>query len=123
MLHYIDPVVMQSQFGTHTIKFAKLDGTTTDEEVVAAVTSKKIRVLSVWAGNFSAAEATLFFETGTATKISATISLAADGAAGAVIILPFSPVGWFETAAGAALTASVAGSTPTVGVNVVYIEI
>jgi hypothetical protein len=123
MLAQIDPLTMQSQFASHAVKFALENATTTDGEVVAAVTGKKIRVLAMWAGNYSAAEATIFFESGTTTAITATMSLAADGAAGAVLILPFSPVGWFETAAGEALTVSVAGSTPTVGVNIVYIEI
>jgi len=68
-------------------------------EVVAAVTAKKIRVLAMHMSAVSATD--LLFESGGAADLLSTINLTATDLN---MTLPYNPFGWFETAAGAALT-------------------
>ena len=96
--------------------YDSIAASTTDSSLVAAVTGKKIRVHAVFTNN-SGTVGTLLFESGTATAITPTMDVAADGG-GAV--MPFNPVGWFETAAGEALTATTAAGAGTTGIIVVY---
>jgi hypothetical protein len=93
-----------------------LTAATADQSVVAAAAGKKIRVHAVFASN-AGTLGTLLFESGTATAISPTFDIIADGGG---FVLPFNPVGWFETVAGSALTATTATGGGTTGLIVVY---
>jgi len=90
-----------------------------DQSIVAAVTSRTIRVVGLTL-SCGAAASTIFFESGTATAISPVFALPING----TIVLPLSELAWgyFATAQGAALTASQTGAGP-VGVLVNYIEL
>lgn len=89
--------------------------------LVAAVTSKKIRVLALCiiagaAGNVyftSAAAGTVIFG-GSTNKI----NLAANGG----FVLPFCPVGWFETVAGELLSMNASSTGPFSG-GLTYVEV
>jgi hypothetical protein len=87
---------------------------TTDGSVVAAVTGKKIRVLAVYAKN-GATATSITFNSGS-TAISAVFTNGANGD----VLLPYAPVGWFETTSGAALTATTSGAGASHAVQVVY---
>lgn len=95
--------------------FANIAAAQTDSSVIAAVTGKKIRVHAI-----------AFVTGGTATTItmnsgsSAISCLFANGINGGAV-LPYNPNGWFETAAGAALTATT-GAGATTGIQVQYSE-
>lgn len=77
-----------------TPKFAIISGSTSgDNTVIAAVTSKKIRVLSALL--VSAGTTTVRFESGAGgTALTGVMSLVANTG----FSLPFNPLGWFETA-------------------------
>jgi hypothetical protein len=102
------------------VKFASLNlAASGDQSVVAAVTGKKIRVLELFMSG-STGDGTILFESGTATALTGLIPFD--------ITVPTlnnfhlkSRWGLFETAAGAALTATCA--TVTVDGWVKYIEI
>jgi hypothetical protein len=89
----------------------------TDSSVVAAVPGKKIRVVQL-ACQAGATATTIFFESGASTAITPTFANGANGGA----VLPYNPAGWFETAAGSALTATT-GAGSTTGILVGYIEV
>jgi hypothetical protein len=100
--------------------FANVAASATDSSVVAAVTSKKIRVL-----------AAVFMAGGTATDLTFNSK---PGGAGAAIscqfanginggaTLPFNPSGWFETVAGEGLTVTT-GAGSTTGIQITYVEV
>jgi hypothetical protein len=114
--HQTDAIM--SSATTLVPKFVSLTVTAsqTDFSVIAAVTSKKLRVLSMV--NHCAATATsLLLESGTTTRI----HKAANGANGGEV-LPFNPVGWFETASGAALTATTGAGSDT-ELTITYVEV
>jgi hypothetical protein len=92
-----------------------LAAATADQSLVAAVAGKKIRVHAVFASN-AGTLGTLLFESAT-TVISPTFDVIADGGG---FVLNWNPVGWFETAAGEALTATTATGNSTMGTIVVY---
>lgn len=99
--------------------FANVTTSSTDASIVAAVTSKKIRVvgLVLHAGG-SATTITLNSKpAGAGVAISSGHALAAYG----VLVLPFAAAGWYETTAGEGLTATTS-SGATVGVEVLYVE-
>jgi len=98
-------------------KFAIIqEASSGDNEVVAAVTGKKIRVLAY---NFmSNGAVNAKWRSGT-TDIS---GLSYMDAAGKGKVAPFNPVGWFETAAGAALNLNLSGAV-AVGGECVYVEV
>jgi hypothetical protein len=105
-----------------TPKYAKANVTAsqTDSNIVSAVSTKKIRVLALYAVA-GATATTLTFNSkpgGAGTAISALFANAANGGE----ILPFNPVGWFETAASEGLTATT-GAGSTTGIGVVYVEV
>lgn len=85
-------------------------------EIVAAVAATKYRVLAVFMHATGGAN-TATWKSAT-TAISGAIDLLADTA----VVLPFSPVGWFETTAAEALNLTLSAAT-AVAVNVVYIAI
>lgn len=100
-----------------TPKFAKIDatssGTTT---VINAVTGKKLRVLSL---NFiCGGQVDVEFRSGTSTALTGAYELVANSG----LVLPFSPVGHFETSSGQALVIYLADSQPVDG-SLVYVEI
>ncbi len=80
------------------VKYAVIEtaalGAAGNEELIAAVTGKKIRVLAILAHPSQASEGTLRSAT-TAITGSIDVGTGNDG-----LMLPFNPVGWFETVAG-----------------------
>jgi hypothetical protein len=86
-----------------------------NNQIVAAVTGRKIRVLA--ASLLAVLANTATFRDGT-VAISADVALAANGG----MVLPFNPHGWFETGVGQPLNLGLTAAA-AVGVNVVYIEV
>ena len=99
-----------------TPKFASINiSSSGDNSIVAAVTSKKIRVLSYVIVADAAVAAK--FRSGT-TDLMGAASLAANGGVAA----PFNPVGQFETAATTALNLNLASAVGVRG-HLTYVEI
>ena len=100
------------------VKRAAIDAASSgNNTLVAAVSGKKIRVLALFA-TMTGSAVTIRFEDG------------ADGTAltgqmgptsGQTIVLPFNPVGWFETSAATLLNMELSGAQSVDGV-LVYIE-
>jgi len=88
----------------------------TDEELVAAVALKKIRVLAL-AVQCGGTATDITFESTTTTR-KHKVPAGANGGQ----ILPFNPVGWFETAAGESLTCTT-GTGSSVEISGVYVEV
>lgn len=85
--------------------------------IVAAVTSKKIRVLAL--SMMASAAVNGKFQSGAGgTDISGLYYMAANGG----IILPFNPAGWFETASGVLLNLNLS-SANAVGGSLTYITV
>lgn len=82
--------------------------------LVAAVSGKKIRVLSLATVTTLANVVSLL---SAASGISSTMPLGANGG----FVLPFNPYGWCETVAGEALNVNLSVATAT-GVTISYIE-
>jgi len=100
----------------YVVKFKNIDVTgAAANELVAAVTGKKIRVLSL----FITADTTGTFnfqdDTGTPVTLcggTRQIKLSSDGTAGGYsFTLPYNPCGWFQTSAGQALDINMASGT------------
>lgn len=107
-----------------TPKFAVINLTATGT-LVAAVTDKKIRVISlVMSIEMNDGDETYTFKSG-AAGTALTGALGDQSAAGVTFVFayPFSPVGHFETAAGALLELSLAGTTPNAQGSLVYVEV
>lgn len=87
--------------------------------LVAAVTGKKIRVLSMHL-TMSGTTVTWAFQTGAGgTALTGTMGPIAQGQ---TVVWPFSPLGHMETAAGALLNLSLSGAQAVTG-SLVYIEV
>jgi hypothetical protein len=86
-----------------------------DNEIVAAVSGKKIRVLAAVLGPNAAANGATFKSAATAIDALRTIPI------GGTYQLPYAPHGWFETVAGEALNLALTGANAC-GVLVTYIE-
>jgi len=101
-----------------TPKFAVIAAASSgDNTLVAAVASKKIRVLSAYA--VAAGAVTARFEDGAAgTAKSGQMALAANGG----FVLPFNPVGWFEGTANTLLNLELSGAVSVAG-GLVYVEV
>lgn len=101
-----------------TPKFAAIDAASSgDNTIVAAVASKKIRVLSVFL--VASAAVTTRFESGAAgTALTGQMQLGANGG----FVLPFNPTGWFETASAVLLNLELSGAISVDG-SLVYIEV
>lgn len=100
-----------------TPKFAVIAASSSgDNQIVAAVTSKKIRVLAYNMVANGAVNAK--FQSDATDKT----GLKYFDAAGAGICAPFNPVGWFETVAGEKLDLNLSGAV-AVGGELVYIEV
>jgi hypothetical protein len=100
--------------------FANVAASQTDSSIVAAVASKKIRVVSaVVVGGATAT--TIVFNTKPAGAGSAKTPTFANAANGG-FVLGFNETGWFETASGEGLTVTT-GAGATTGVLVQYVEV
>lgn len=101
-----------------TPKFAKIDNATSgDNTLVAAVTSKKIRVLAAFL--VASAAVNVRFESGAGgTALTGQMNVGANGG----FVLPFNPVGWFETAVTTLLNLELSGATSVDGC-LVYVEV
>jgi hypothetical protein len=119
--------VIQSSGSQLTPKFAKIALTATGT-LVAAVSGKKIRVLSLFMTiEQETADETYIFNSGASgTALTGSIgdTTTGDTTRGSVpVSLPFSPIGWFETASGALLELALAGTTPIAHGCLVYVEV
>lgn len=101
-----------------TPKFAVIDvAGSGNNTLVEAVASKKIRVLAV--ALVGGGTVTARFESGAdGTALTGQMSLVANS----VVVLPFNPVGWFETAAAALLNLELSGAVSVDG-SLVYVEV
>lgn len=115
-----DSVRVGSSDLTPKFAFANISASTTDGSLIAAVTSKKLRVLGVCICTGGTATTITFNSKGGGSGVAISASFA--NAANRGETLPFSPVGWFETVSGEALTVTT-GSGSTTGVQVTYIEV
>lgn len=105
--------------GASVPKFAKIDAASSgDNTIVAAVTGKKIRVIKYSLVCAGAVTVTFASAAGTGTKLTGTMSFAANGG----IADGFCPAGHFETAAGALLNMSLGGAVQVSG-SLTYIEV
>lgn len=101
-----------------TPKFAVIDHATSgDNTIVSAVASKKIRVLAcflVASGSVNAR-----FESGASgTALTGQMNLTTNSG----FVLPFNPVGWFETASNTLLNLELSGAVSVDG-SIVYVEV
>lgn len=84
-----------------------------DNQVVAAVTSKKIRVLGLAIASAGAVTNTIGSDlAGSFVALSGAMSMIT----GTPLVLPFTSAGWFETAAGKALNFKLGGAIQVSGV-------
>jgi len=107
-----------------TPKFAVINLTATGT-LVAAVASKKIRVLALlMTVDFTTGDETYTFKSGAAgTALTGAFGSPASPANRPVIPMPFNPLGWFETTSGVLLELSLAGTTPIAQGCLVYVEV
>ena len=97
------------------LQHASVDAAAVDNTLVAAVTGKKIRVLSLFL--VASGAVTVAFESGlSGTALTGQMSVGANGN----IVMPFNPEGWFETAAAALLNMEL-GSTTSVDGCLTYV--
>ena len=101
------------------IKRAKIDAASSgDNTLVAAVTGKKIRVLAAFF-TMTGTAVTIRFESGAGgTALTGQMG----PTAGQTIVLPFNPVGWFETSDATLLNMELSGGQSVDGA-LVYIEV
>lgn len=99
------------------VKRAVIDAATSgDNTLVAAVTGKKVRVLSVFM--VAASAVNVRFESGASgTALTGQMNLAANGG----FVLPHNPHGWFETADATLLNLELSGAVSVDG-SLTYIE-
>lgn len=92
-------------------RYAVIDAATSgDNTIVDAVANKKIRVLAV--ALVSAGTVTARFESGAGgTALTGQMTTAVNTG----VVLPYNPVGWFETAAGALLNLELSGNVSVDG--------
>jgi len=105
---------------TPIFAFANIAASQTDSNIISAVALKKIRVLSLIC--ITGATATNITFNTKPTIAGSAISMLFANAANGGAVLPFSPIGWFETSIGEGLTATT-GAGSTTGVQVVYVTI
>lgn len=101
-----------------TIKYAIIDAAGSgDNTLLAAVTSKKIRVLSAFL--VSAGTVNVRFESGAGgTALTGQMNLVANTG----FVLPYNPGGWFETASNTLLNLELSGAVSVDG-SFSYIEV
>lgn len=85
-------------------------------DLVDAVTGRKIRLLALW--GHGTTSGTIKFQSGATTDLTG----AAKVADGSALILPFNPMGWFETAVAEKLNAVLATMTAFNGA-MLYVEV
>ena len=109
---------IMSSLTTLTPKFfsATVTAASTDSSLIAAVGGKKLRILSL-AVQCGATATDITFESSTTTR-KHKIPAGANGGQ----ILPFSPVGYFETATGESLTVTTSSGSST-EITGVYVEV
>lgn len=102
-------------FGTAAVKYAAIGAASSgDNTLVAAVSGKKIRVLSICL--IAASGVNLYFTSGAAGTVifggsTNKIALAANGG----FVLPEAPDGWMETVVGSALIMNLSGAIAVAG--------
>lgn len=99
------------------IRFTLAPGSSGANTVVAAVTSLKIRVLSLWMSPASAVNAK--WQSSTTSDITKLFYMPS---AGVGVTLPHNPMGWFQTVAGELLNLDLSGAV-VVNVGGVYIAV
>lgn len=106
-------------YSIQNIKRAVVDAAATpDNTLVAAVTGKKIRVLAMFA-IMTGTAVTIRFESGAGgTALTGQMTPSQGGG----FVLPFNPVGWFETNSGELLNLELGGAQSVDGV-LVYCEV
>jgi hypothetical protein len=106
-------------YATQRIKRAVIDGATSgDNTIVAAVTGKKIRVLSCLA-IMTGTAVTIRFESGAGgTALTGQMQPTQGGG----FVLNHNPLGWFETASGELLNMELSGAQSVDGV-LTYVEV
>jgi hypothetical protein len=108
----------QDTHDAQLVKRAAIDGATSgNNTLVAAVTGKKIRVLALFV-TMTGTAVTIRFEDGAGgTALTGQMG----PTAGQTIVLPFNPVGWFETSDATLLNMELSGGQSVDG-SLVYIE-
>lgn len=111
--------IASSDTTKHLPKFAVIDAALLgDNTLVAAVAGKKIRVLAAFF-TMTGTAVTIRFESGAGgTALTGQMT----PAQGQTIVLPFNPLGWCETAAGALLNLELGGAQSVDGA-LTYIEV
>lgn len=101
-----------------TPKYAIIDAATSgDNTLIAAVTSKKVRVLAAFL--VSAGTVNVRFESGAGgTALTGQMNLVANTG----FVLPFNPAGWFETGSNTLLNLELSGAISVDG-SLVYVEV
>ena len=107
----------QDTHDTQLVKRAAIDGATSgNNTLVAAVTGKKLRVLALFV-TMTGTAVTIRFEDGAGgTALTGQMG----PTAGQTIVLPFNPVGWFETSDATLLNMELSGGQSVDG-SLVYI--
>lgn len=107
-------------YASQVAKRAIIDGATSgDNTLVAAVTGKRIRVLALFS-IMTGTAVTIRFESGAGgTALTGQMQPTQGGG----FVLPYNPLGWFETAAGELLNMELSGAQSVDGVlNYVLID-
>jgi hypothetical protein len=100
------------------VKFAAInENGAADKEIVAAVTGRKITVVSMVL-NANAASAVRFESGAGGAALTGVMNLTA----ASNLVLPYNPAGWFETVAAQALSMELAGGSSEVDGCLSYIE-
>lgn len=113
-------------YGAATVKrfVANLATGATDSVLVAAVATKKIRVLQLYAQNVHATlPQQVTFGSTAGAGATTVVSPAIVNPATAGEVLPFSQVGWFETVAGEGLVATTPSGGGTTAILGAYVEV
>jgi hypothetical protein len=115
---YLDVSTMHSGATQLTPKFVIIDAATSgDNTILAAVSAKKIRVLAAFL--VSAGTVNVRFESGAGgTALTGQMNLVANTG----FVLPFNPVGWFETASNTLLNLELSAAISVDG-SLVYVEV
>lgn len=106
-------------YATQVVKRAVIDGATSgDNTLVSAVTGKKIRVLACFAMMTGTAVTIRFESAAGGTALTGQMQPTQGGG----FVLPYNPVGWFETAEAELLNMELSGAQSVDGV-LVYVEV
>lgn len=106
-------------YSVQGVKRAVIDGASIgDNTLVAAVTGKKIRVLAMFAIMTGTAVTIRFESAAGGTALTGQMQPSQGGG----FVLPYNPVGWFETVSGELLNMELSGAQSVDGV-LVYVEV